>query len=99
MFSSTHQKIACVLIILSAAVLAHSQTLPVKEATSLISGKVTIKGKAAAGVVILLRPNTVNSAPPQVSSYKSTTDLNGEYRITNVPAGSYIIATLAPAFV
>ena len=98
MFSSTRQKIACVLIILSAVVLAHSQTVPVKEATGVVSGKVTIKGKAAPGVVVLLRLYNVNS-PPQLSSYKVTTDLNGEYRIANVPSGNYMITALAPAFV
>lgn len=98
MFSSTLQKIVCALIILSGAALAHSQSAPVKEATGVISGKVTIKGKAAAGIVILLRTNTQNSSS-QVSSYKGTTDDNGEYRIANVPAGNYMIAPLAPALV
>src|ERR1043165_4269252 len=98
MFSSTLQKIVCALIILSAAALAHSQSVPAREATGVVSGKVTIKGKAAAGIVILLRSNTRNSSP-QVSSYKGTTDDNGEYRIANVPAGNYMISPLAPALV
>ncbi len=97
MFSSTLQKIGCALIILSAAAVAHSQSVPAREATGVVSGKVTIKGKAAAGIVILLRSNTQNSS--QVSSYKGTTDDNGEYRIANVPAGNYMIAPLAPALV
>ena len=98
MFSSTSHKIVCVLIILSAAVLAHSQTVPVKEATGVISGKVTVKGKPAAGIVILVRQNNVNYSGP-TSSYKGATDLNGEYRIANVPAGNYSVVPLAPAFV
>src|SRR5689334_12738354 len=98
MFSSTSHKIFCVLIILSTAVLAHAQSVPVKEATGVISGKVTLKGKPAAGIMILVRTNTNNSTP-QVSSYKGTTDLNGEYRIANVPAGNYTVAPLAPALV
>ena len=98
LFSSILQKIVCVAIILSAALFAHSQTIPAKEATGVVSGKVTVKGKAAAGVVILIRPNT-QSRTSQVSSYKGTTDLNGEYRIANVPAGNYIVTPFAPAFV
>src|SRR5690348_3309414 len=98
MSSSTSHKIVCVLIILSAAILAHSQTVPVKEATGVISGKVTIKGKPAAGIVILVRPNNVNY-PSTAPSYKGATDLNGEYRIANVAAGNYSIMALAPAFV
>src|SRR6185369_12402193 len=98
MFSSTSHKIVCVLIILSTAVFAHSQSVPVKEPTGVVSGKVTIKGKAAPGIVILLRSFVRNSTAP-VLSYKGTTDLDGEYRIANVPAGNYNIAPLAPALV
>ena len=98
MFSSTLQQILCALIVLSAAALAHSQSVPVKEATGVVSGKITIKGKAAPGIVVLLRANTMNSTP-QVSNYKGTTDLSGEYRIANVAAGSYLVAPLAPALV
>src|SRR5689334_18405289 len=96
MFSSTHQKIFCILAILSSAVLAYSQSAPVKEATGVVSGKVTIKGKAAPGVVILIRSNNTNS---NSAAYKGTTDVNGEYRIANVPAGNYAVMPLAPAFV
>src|ERR1043165_3128591 len=96
MFSSTHQKIFCILALLSSAVLAYSQSAPVKEATGVVSGKVTIKGKAAPGVVILIRSNNTNS---NSAAYKGTTDVNGEYRIANVPAGNYAVMPLAPAFV
>src|SRR5689334_14032806 len=98
MFSSASRKIVCALIVLSAAALAHSQSAPVKEGTGVVSGKVTIKGKAAPGIVVLLRSNTMNSPPPP-ASYKATTDLNGEYRIANVPAGNYSVVPLAPALV
>ena len=98
MFSSTSHKIICFLIILSAAVFAHSQSLPVKEPTSVVSGKVTLKGKPAADIVVVVRLNNPNSNA-QYSSYKGTTDLNGEYRIANVPAGNYMVMPLAPALV
>lgn len=98
MFSSTSHKILCVLIVLSTAVLAHAQSVPAKEATAVISGTVTIKGKPAPGIVIVLRSFVQNSTGP-VLNYKGTTDLNGDYRITNVPAGNYNIVPLAPAFV
>ena len=98
MFSSTRQKIVCVLILLSTAALAYSQTAPAKEATGVVSGKVSIKGKPAPGIVVLLRPYNMNSTA-QFPSYKVTTDLNGEYRIANVVSGNYLVTTLAPAFV
>ena len=98
MISSTHQKIVCVLIVLSAAVVAYSQSNPTKEATGVVTGKVTIKGKPAPGIVISLRLNERNMNA-RTTTYKATTDIEGEYRIANVPAGSYILVPLAPAFV
>src|SRR5689334_4964799 len=98
MFYSTLQKFFCLFIILSSAVLAHSQSAPQKEATGVVSGKVTIRGKAAPGVTILLQPYSENSVL-RLPSYKAATDLNGEYRIANVPAGNYNVLPLAPALV
>lgn len=98
MFSSTLQKIACVLIILSSAVLAQAQSAAVKDPTSTISGKVSIKDKALAGIVISLTASRSSSSERR-PSYKARRDVNGEYRITNVPAGTYVIMPLAPALV
>jgi protocatechuate 3,4-dioxygenase beta subunit len=98
MLSSTRQAIACIFCIFSAAILAQSQTGPVKELTSTVSGKVTVKDKPVQGVVIGLRVRD-NSGRSRSNTYKGTTDVNGEYRITNVPAGNYVVAPLAPIFV
>ena len=76
---------------------ANSQTKPPKknvEAT--VSGKVTIKGKPAPGVVVGMR----SSQPAQFDpTFKATTDQEGNYRVTDLPAGSYEVAPVAPAFV
>jgi protocatechuate 3,4-dioxygenase beta subunit len=76
---------------------AHSQTAPAKNnSNATVSGKVTIKGKPAPGVVVGVR----SSRPAQFDpTFKATTDQDGNYRITEVPAGSYAIAPVAPAFV
>src|SRR6266536_2327458 len=76
---------------------ANSQTGPAKKnADATVSGKITIKGKPAPEVVVGLRL----SQPTQFdSAFKATTDQDGKYRITDVPAGSYQIAPVAPAFV
>ena len=76
---------------------ANSQTGPAKKtADATVSGKVTIKGKPAPGVVVGLRL----SQPTQFdSTFKATTDQDGKYRITEVPGGSYQVAPVAPAFV
>ena len=76
---------------------ANSQTKTeskVSEAT--VSGKVTIKGKPAVGVVVGMRL----SRPDQFSStYKARTDQEGVYHITKVASGNYFVAPVSPAFV
>ena len=98
MLSSTRQAIACIFCIFIAAILAQSQTPPVKELTSTISGRVTVKDKPVAGVVMSLRFND-RSGRDRLTTYQGRTDVNGEYRITNVPAGTYLLVPLAPSFV
>jgi len=76
---------------------ANSQSLPAKknpEAT--VSGKVTIKGKPAPGIVVGLRASQPTQAD---STYKATTDSDGNYRIIEVPGGSFQVAPVAPALV
>ena len=76
---------------------ANSQTKPAKNSPdATVSGKVTIKGKPAPGVVVGLR----SSQPAQFApTFKATTDQDGNYRVSDVPAGSYEVAPVAPAFV
>jgi hypothetical protein len=58
---------------------------------------VTIKGKAAPGIVVGLR--TSQPATPYEPSSRATTDQEGRYRLADVPAGTYQVAPAAPAFV
>jgi hypothetical protein len=62
-----------------------------------VAGRVTIKDKGAPGIVVGLRPSEMTS--PFDPSYKATTDQDGNYLIVDVPAGSYEVMTVAPAFV
>ena len=75
---------------------AYSQTkTESKVAEATVSGKVTIKGKPAPGIVVGMRL----SRPDQFSStYKAKTDQEGVYRIAKVASGSYFVAPVAPAF-
>src|SRR5438874_3101978 len=78
---------------------AHSQTAPAKKnADATVSGKITIKGKPVPGVVVGLRLSQYDPARAD-SGLKAITDQDGTYRIINVPAGSYQVSPLAPAFV
>src|SRR5438132_4874215 len=75
---------------------ANSQATPKNNSNATISGKVVIKGKPAPGVVVGVR----SSRPAQFDpTYKATTDHDGNYHVADVPAGSYQIAPVAPAFV
>src|SRR5712691_2428628 len=78
--------------------LASSQTKPTKKSSGgTISGKVTIKGKAAPGIVVGLRVSQPTT--PFEPSLRATTDQEGRYRLTDVPAGTYQVTPAAPALV
>lgn len=68
----------------------------IKTAGGSVSGRVTVKEKAAVGVVMSLRKTDVM---PFESFLRATTDQDGVYRITNVPAGSYEVVPAVPGFV
>jgi len=95
MDSSVRQAFACFLFIFGIAVYAHSQTPAPKKPTATISGRVTIKGKAAAGVIVNVRMTEGD----QSETYAAVTNEQGNYKISNVPPGNYLVVTVAPAFV
>lgn len=67
-----------------------------KEPVATVSGKVTIKGKPAPGIVVGMR----FTRPEQFSpTFKGVTDQDGIYNIADVVAGSYHVAPVTPAFV
>lgn len=75
---------------------AKAQTKPDKKAEATVSGKVTVKGKPAPGIVVGMR----SSQPAQFDpTFKTTTDRDGNYRIVDLPAGSYDVVPVAPALV
>ena len=99
MVSSARQAVTCFLLIFFSTLYAHSQTtaLPAKTSTASISGKVTIKGKAAAGVVVGVR--LIQTSGYQSSRYKAVTDDQGNYKIINIPPGQYQVVAVAPVYV
>jgi len=62
-----------------------------------ISGRVTIKEKSAEGVPVSLRKSDFSN--PFELMLRATTDQDGNYRIVNIPPGSYEVTPSAPAFV
>lgn len=73
--------------------------------TGTITGRVTLDGKPAQGVIVMATPSV--SDPSKVvermlnatASPKTTTDSDGRYRLEDVRAGTYNIATSAPTLV
>ena len=95
MVSSRHA-IASLLLIFSAGISVWSQTKLEKLANASVSGKVTLKNKAVAGVRVFAEEQ--NPKISTRSGYRATTDQNGIYKLTNLPAGTYFIRPLAPSF-
>lgn len=95
MVTSRHA-IACILLILAVAACSHAQISAAKEQTASISGKVTLKNKGVAGIVVVANL-TSYSGGSQRPRHRATTDNEGNYRITDLPAGNYHVYPLAPA--
>ena len=64
-----------------------------KNADATISGKVTSKGKPAAGVVVGLRLSEPNQFD---STFKATSDQEGKYRILMCPVGAITLRRWRP---
>jgi protocatechuate 3,4-dioxygenase beta subunit len=96
MVSSARQAVACILLIFSAFIYARPQSAAEKGLTSTITGKVTVKDKGVPGIAVsltLLKPSTAYG-----TRHRGVTDDEGNYRITNVPAGNYAVTISARAF-
>lgn len=68
-----------------------------KPAAGSVSGRITIKERGAAGVMVTLRKSQFAVAYEQVN--RATTDHDGFYRITNVAPGTYDVMPVTPVFV
>jgi protocatechuate 3,4-dioxygenase beta subunit len=91
---------AVLLTILSISTSLWAQAVPKqtsKAPRGSISGRVTLKGKGAEGVVVMIRKSEPTN--PYEAMQRATTDQDGFYRIANVAPGNYEISPSAPAFV
>ena len=62
-----------------------------------VSGKITIKDKPAPGVSVGLRKGAMENSNDPFE--RAVTNAEGIYRLTNVPAGNYVVTVAAPAYV
>lgn len=96
MVSSTGRTITSILLVLGAVICIQAQATTQKTANGSISGKVTIKGKPAVGVMVIANDRR-EGFNPQMRGHRARTDEMGNYRITNLSAGTYGISTSTPA--
>ena len=80
------------------AVYAQGQNGGAKEQTASVSGKVTVKNKSVAGIVVVAT-DTNDGRGPQQPRYRDTTDGEGNYRISRIPAGNYFVFPVSPGLV
>ena len=93
-------------LLLCASSFAWSAT-PVQDPkeTGTITGRVTLDGKPAQGVIVIATISTSNQAAMvermlKPSAYpKATTDSDGRYRLEGVPAGTHYVTPSAPSLV
>lgn len=95
MFSSAFKTAGCLLFVFCISV--YAQNPAKKPATSTIGGKVTLKGTGVAGISVGAREKESNRQ--RRTSLGTTTDSQGNYRIANVPPGTYEIVLGSPQFV
>lgn len=75
-----------------------SQTKAIKKSpTGTVSGRITLQGRGKGGIVVAL--NTERVGPQSGPLLKATSDADGNYRITDVPAGFYRVVPIAPDYV
>jgi protocatechuate 3,4-dioxygenase beta subunit len=70
---------------------------PASPPTASVSGRVTIGGKAGAGITVVAE---ITDSPIENRTIaKSATDEEGNYRITGLPSGRFTITPLAKSFI
>src|SRR6266478_10170136 len=85
----------------AATLSAQSNAPPTAQPTNtgVIRGQVTLKAKPAPQVTMVLQGDGDSAVPLPNGQLKTITDANGVYRLTGLPAGSYWVKPMTPAFV
>src|SRR5262245_62020143 len=76
-----------------------AQTAETKVGTSTLSGRATLKGEAARGVVVVLQSEEAARTRDRSPGLRIKTDEDGRFRFTGVKAGRYMLTAIAPGFI
>lgn len=113
MSSSTHRALYPFLLLIACYLTIQSQTIgriesqpaasqsqtntASKTPPNVVKGTVSLKGKGVPGVVVVARlPNSDGQRKP---TYRGVTDQDGNYRIPNIPSGTFQIGPAAPEYI
>src|SRR5262245_18538119 len=72
-----------------------AQTADVKTGAATVSGRVTLKGEPARGLMVSLEAQNQNAS----DAPRARTDESGRFNVTGLPAGRYSVSALAPGYV
>jgi len=84
-----------ILILPSAFHSVQAQTAESKAGTATVSGRVTLKGEPARGVMVILQAKNQNAS----NAPRARTDESGRFHFTGIPAGMYSVFAAAPGYV
>ena len=71
---------------------------PANKAGGVIAGRVTVHGKGLASIIVILQTAGFSGQIQGQSLPQARTDADGNYRITDVPMGSYYVTPVAPVY-
>lgn len=89
--------LSCVSFCVLAEAQTNLQSKTIKKPTGSVAGHIAVKGKSKGGIAVTAQTGDFGS--PAGLLRKAITDGDGNYRISDLPAGNYQVAPVAPAFI
>jgi protocatechuate 3,4-dioxygenase beta subunit len=94
-----HNVALCILVLPFVFPSLQAQIADTKVGTATVSGRVTLKGEPARGVVVALRSEEAMRVADRSPGLRMKTDENGRFRFANLRAGRYTLTAVSPGFI